>query len=263
MKLDKCALIIPSSVHVSARYTTLLDPGQRETQYLDSLSWFIRESPLTKIIVCDNSGYQYPTSLYELAETHHKKLELLSFSGNQALVQEYGKGYGEGEIMEFVMTHSHLIGEVEGFWKVTGRLKVVNIGKLLRQSRAAVNYFMPVSLLRPRFLVPRAARSCVEVRVYYVTKVFFREVLLDAYKEVRDDQTFFLEHAYYQAITQSITTATALNKGTGSRYHIRCFSTAPEITGQSGSNGWVFKERSWPKKLLIRLVSYLGYIRPV
>ncbi len=256
MTSDKCALIIPSSVHVSARYTTLLDPGQREAQYLDALSWFIRESPLTKIIVCDNSGYQYPKSFYKLAETHHKKIELLSFNGNNALVQEYGKGYGEGEIMEFVMTHSKLIKEVEGFFKVTGRLKVVNIAKVLRQSKATENYFMPVSLLRPRFLVPRAARPCVEVRVYYVTKEFFITVLLNTYKEVRDDHTFFLEHAYYQAIAHA-SDAGHIPAG------VRCFPTAPEITGMSGSNGWVFKERSWSKKLLIKLVSWLGYIRPV
>jgi hypothetical protein len=256
---DKCALIIPSSVHVSARYTTLLDPGQREAQYLDSLSWFIRESPLTRIIVCDNSGYHYPKSFYELADFHHKKIELLSFNGNSMLVQEYGKGYGEGEIMEFVMKHSLLLQEVEGFWKVTGRLKVVNFYKLLRQSKVTENYFMPVSLLRPRFLVPRAARRCVEVRVYYVTTAFFKRVLLTAYKEVRDDQTFFLEHAYYQAIVQSY----AASAGSGSATRVRCFPTAPEITGMSGSNGWVFKERPWPKKLLIKFVSYLGYIKPI
>ena len=259
MTSDKCALIIPSSVHVSARYTTLLDPGRREEQYMDALSWFIRESPLTKIIVCDNSGYQYPKSFYELAETHHKKIELLSFNGNNALVQEYGKGYGEGEIMDFVMTHSLLLQEVEGFFKVTGRLKVVNIAKVLRQSKATENYFMPVSLLRPRFLVPRAARPCVEVRVYYVTKEFFSTVLLNAYKGVRDDHTFFLEHAYYQAIAQSYTAST----GSCSATRVRCFPTAPEITGMSGSNGWVFKERPWPKKLLIKFVSYLGYIKPI
>ncbi|HEX9511840.1 MAG TPA: hypothetical protein VF939_15220 [Puia sp.] len=252
MILDKCALVITSSVYVSAKYTALLDPRQREGQYLDSLSWFIRDSPLTKIIVCDNSGYHYPASLYELAAAHHKEIELLSFSGNSALVKEYGKGYGEGEIMEFVMTHSLLLREAEGFLKVTGRLKVVNIDKVLRHSKASENYFMPVSLLRPRFLVPRAARPCVEVRVYYVTKVFFRDVLLTAYKQVRDDHTFFLEHAYYQAIAQSPAASS-----------VRCFPTAPEITGISGSNGWVFSERSWPKKLLIQLVSHLGYIRPI
>lgn len=251
MTPDKCALIIPSSVHVSARYTSLLDPRQREQQYLDSLSWFITDSPLTRIIVCDNSGYRYPGSLYELAAAHHKQLELLSFNGDNALVQEYGKGYGEGEIMEFVMTHSVLLREAEGFFKVTGRLRVVNIDKILRRSKASENYFMPVSLFRPRFLVPRAARPCVEVRVYYVTRAFFRDVLLTAYKEVRDDDTFFLEHAYYRAIARATPAS------------VRCFPVAPEITGVSGSNGWVFKERSWLKKLLIRLVSHLGYIRPV
>lgn len=251
MTPDKCALIIPSSVYVNARYTALADPQQREQQYLDALSWFIRDSPLTKIIVCDNSGYRYSSSLSELAATYHKQLELLSFNGNNALIQQYGKGYGEGEIMEFVMKHSRLLQEAEGFLKVTGRLKVINIDKVLLRSKASENYFMPVSLLRPRFLVPKAARPCVEVRVYYVTKTFFREVLLNTYKEVSDDHIFFLEHAYYQAIARS------------SAASVRCFPTAPDITGMSGSNGWVFKKRSLLKTLLIKIVSYLGYIRPV
>jgi hypothetical protein len=259
MKPGKCALIITSSVYVSARYTALSDPAERQRQYLDSISWFIRESPLTQIIVCDNSGYTWPVSLYELALTHGKKIELLSFTGNNSLVEQLGKGYGEGEIMEYIMTNSLLLGEVDGFLKVTGRLKLVNSKKLIAHCQADQNYFMPVSLLRPKFLVPKAARPCVDVRVYYVTKTFFLDVLLFAYKTVRDDQTFFLEHAYYQAITRAVNN----DFHAGPQPHVNCFPVAPEITGMSGSNGWVFRERSQPKKLLIRLVAKLGYIRPV
>jgi len=255
MDPEKCALIITSSVYVSARHTALIDPAERQRQYLDSISWFIQESPLTKIIVCDNSGFTWPLSLYGQAAAQGKKIELLSFTGNNSLVEQLGKGYGEGEIMAYIMTNSVLLREVDGFLKVTGRLKLVNSRKLLARCKPGNNYFNPVSLLRPRFLVPKAARPCVDVKVYYVTTDFFRDVLLSAYKDVRDDQIFFLEHAYYQAIARSISS--------GSPTRVTCFPIAPEITGMSGSNGWTLTERSLPKKLLIRLVARLGYIRPV
>jgi hypothetical protein len=253
MSPDKCALIITSSVRVSARYTALIDPVERKTQYIDSISYYIRESPFIKIVVCDNSGHRYPQSLILLARSLNKELELLSFTGEHQLVERYGKGYGEGEIMEYSMANSRLLKEVDGFFKVTGRLKVTNIARLLVMSKTTENYFMPISLLRPRWLVARAARVCVEVRAYYATKAFFREVLLTAYKEVRDDQTFFLEQAYYRAM---------INAPKWSK-RIHCFPVSPEITGMSGSNGWTFKEHSLPRQLLIRMGILLGYIRPI
>ena len=248
--MDKCALVITSSVHVSAPHTVLVDPEEREKQYNESISYFIRESPLTKIVVCDNSGYHYSESLHDLARAHNKEIELLSFQGNNELVANYGKGYGEGEIMQFVLSNSILVRGVEGFLKVTGRLKIINITGLLHRCNHWENYFMPISLLRPRFMVPKAARSCVEVRVYYTTKTFFREVLFNAHKQIRDKNTFFLEHAYHKAIEMSFV-------------KVKCFSVPPEIIGMSGSNGWMFKERSLLKKMLIKFVSFLGYIKPI
>ncbi len=250
MLLNECALIITSSVHVSAPNTVLTDPVQREMQYLESIAFYIEESPLVKIIVCDNSGYNYPESLYQLAALYHKEIELLSFTGNNDLVARYGKGYGEGEILEYILSNSILIRGVEGFLKVTGRLKLVNAASVLESCRPGKNYFIPVSLLRPRWLVPEAARPCVDVRVYYVTIAFFRQVLLAAYKKVRDHDIYFLEHAYHDALAAAPVKVT-------------CFSTAPELIGISGSGGWRQKERSWWKKRLVKLVSFLGYIRPV
>lgn len=250
MEWDKCALVVTSSVYVSAPYTALTDPLLRETQYLEALEFFITQSSLAKIIVCDNSGYRYPESLYRLTTSHKKEIELLSFTGNKELVTAYGKGFGEGEIMAFVMANSKLIQTVTGFLKVTGRLKVVNVDAVLQQCRHDQNYFMPISLLRPRFMVPKAARACVEVRTYYATVAFFNDVLLNAYKQVRDHDVYFLEHAYHDAIASSGIAVT-------------CFPAAPEVTGISGSNGWVMKERSRYKKILIKLVDVLGYIKPV
>jgi hypothetical protein len=250
MQWDKCALVITSSVYVNTRYTALLDAGERERQYFDSLEFYIRETPFQRIIVCDNSGYAYPQSMLRLAAEHHKQLELLSFTGDKPAMERHGKGYGEGEIMKFALTHSRLLEEVEGFLKVTGRLKLINTEKLLRKASHWQNYFMPVSLIRPRWLVPPAARPCVEVRIYYTTKDVFKNVLLDAYLTVSDDLTYFLEHAYHDALAASAV-------------KLQCFALAPEITGTSGSNGWSFRERPIWKKLLIRCILQVGYITPL
>jgi len=250
MSFDSIALVLPSSVIVSAPYTVLQDPVQRAGQYLDAISFYIRQSPFVRIIVCDNSGFVYPNALYQLAATHNKEIELLSFTGDTTLVNSYGKGYGEGEIMDFVFQNSRLLTKVEGVLKVTGRLKLINAARIMRNCKAGKNYFMPVSLLRPRFLVPKAAQPCVDIKTWYCTKHFFEEVLRFTYKTVRERDVYFLEHAYYTALKRS-----------GAK--IACFSPAPEFTGMSGSNGWLLKERSPLKKLLIRLSALAGYIRPV
>jgi hypothetical protein len=249
-KWDSCAIVITSSVYVSAPFTYLRDAGQREAQYMDALRSLIMDGPIGKIIVCDNSGYSYPGFLYGLAELYNKELELLSFKGDVEAVARYGKGYGEGEIMDFVWQFSHLIKRVEGFFKVTGRLEVANIRSMLKRSDLLLNYFMPVSLFRPRWMVPKAARPCVDTRVYYVTRDFFAHHLRPAYKEVREKEIYFLEHAYYKAIVQS-------------GVPVHCFNPPPEIVGMSGSNGWIFKERSPLRKLLLKVVAFLGYVKPI
>jgi hypothetical protein len=250
MQWDKCALVITSSVHVNTRHTILRDPGERERQYVEALLFFILETPFQRIVVCDNSGYAYPGVLRELAAEQGKQLEILGFTGDREAMERQGKGYGEGEIMAYILSHSRLLTEVEGFLKVTGRLRLTNAEKLLRKADHRQTYFMPVSLIRPRWLVPAAARPCVEIRVYYTPKAIFRDILLEVYREVSDDRTYFLEHAYHDALAASLV-------------KVRCFPTAPEITGMSGSNGWAFKERPGWKKLLIRGISYLGYITPI
>lgn len=250
MQWDKCALVITSSVQVNTRNTALRDPGERARQYFDALSFFICETPFQRIIVCDNSGFAYPLALQRLAGEHRKRLELFSFTGDKEAMERYGKGYGEGEIMAYVLSHSRLLTEVEGFLKVTGRLRLTNAEQLLREADHRQTYFMPISLIRPRWLVPRSARPCVEVRVYYTTAALFREVLLPAYRRVSDDKTYFLEHAYHDALAAS-------------PVNVRCFPIAPEIAGISGSNGWLFRERPYWKKLLIRGIFYLGYITPL
>jgi hypothetical protein len=243
------ALIITSSVFVTAGFTVLIDPDIRREQYMSSIEFFIKESVFRKIIVCDNSQFVYPASLQELAKMHQKEIELLSFKGDSELTRLRGKGYGEGEIMNYIFNNSNLLRSVDAFFKVTGRMTVKNVNAIIRFVKNKPCYFMSIPL-RPRFMKPDVQKYCVDTRFYYAKKAFFSEVLINAYNKVNDAAAHYLEHAYYDSIKQS-----SITPGN--------FIPVPEIIGVAASQGTVCKERSLIKKLVVNIMVLLRVVRTI
>ena len=56
-----------------------------------------------------------------------KEFEWISFQGNTTKTQEKGKGYGEGEIIEYAINHSQLLAKSKMLMKLTGRFYVKNM----------------------------------------------------------------------------------------------------------------------------------------
>ena len=172
---------------------------------------------INKIIFCENTGFVYDYAfLFELAKKYGKNLEVITFQGNYQLITKQGKGYGEGEIIKYVLDNSKLfIGSV-CFVKLTGRLIVENFDKIIRSSKDDLNYFFLPSLFRlkkDRFL-PSV--------FYKVNTQFFLNYMKDAYLDVNDSNNYKLEHAYFMKVYQ---------------HSPRYFKYYPYISGQSGSNG--------------------------
>ena len=142
-------LIITSTVSVNSCLTVLVDREIRLQQYIDSILFYLNAKVIDKIVVCDNSGFDYSELkfLSELACSNNKQIEFLNFKGSVNQIQEKGKGFGEGEIMKYILTNSKLFFEEEGsFLKVTGRLKVVNIDWVVKYLNPNINYFNAVNL---------------------------------------------------------------------------------------------------------------------
>ena len=190
-----------------------------------SLLIFLDSKEIKKIIVCDNSGFDY-SKIFKVKERiarSNKKFEFLKFNGSLSQIQEFGKGYGEGEIMTYVFKNSDLIKEDElSFIKITGRLKVINIDLILNTTKPLHSYFQSVNLN------PFVKFSKVDTRFYMCTKQLFKDVLQDSFHNVNDKEGYFLEHAYYHALTENKT-----------KYN--SFLFLPNFLGISGSTGQVFK----------------------
>jgi hypothetical protein len=217
-------LLFTSTVYVNAAHTSVVDPVLREAQYIESLTFWIKRPEIKKIIVCDNSMFLYPEWLRTLAEAENTKIEFLRFEGSSKMIMSRGKGFGEGEIIEHIFMHSKLFQSSTSFFKVTGRLKVLNLRSVLARFKNEKTYFL-LTNLRPK--VCRLSAQSIDTRFYYINKMQFERFLLKGYKEVNEANGVFLEHVYY-------------NKLRGN-HPFSPFFPVPRISGVSGSYGLEYK----------------------
>jgi len=224
--------------------TYLTDSRQREEQYIQSILFYLRSPGLAAIIVCDNSGFDYSenASLRDAVSTSGKEVEFLHFSAPDEGIREKGKGYGEGLLMAYVLRESKLLQRsADSFFKVTGRLTVLNLDTIAQKVRPGETYFDAVGLN------PFKNRKKVDTRFYYCNKTVFEAVLMNAFGAVDDLQGCYLEHVYYRALKEH---------GIG----FRRFVPPPVFDGISGSTGLPYSTGAF-KRLIKKILRYLSFWR--
>lgn len=195
-------------------FTTVIDSKIRLKQYLNVIEKLIVKSKFDIIIFCENSNYIYSyEEIYKLAEENKKKLEILRFQGSSEEILAKGKGYGEGEIIEYALSKSkYLKNKNDFFYKLTGRIYIENINSILREDKNLNNFF-----------IDSHKSKIVDTRFFKVNIEFYKNHLQNKYKEVNDYENNYLEHVFYKY----------LNK----KDNIYPFKIYPKYKGISGSTG--------------------------
>ncbi|MBD5464194.1 MAG: hypothetical protein HDR24_14270 [Lachnospiraceae bacterium] len=203
----------------------LRDEKERLRQYEESLCSIIDSKAFSRIVFCENSSYGTEKLLHlvDAAERKDIILELLSFQGNIEKACIHGKGYGEGEIMDYVFSHSEIASKEPYFVKITGRLKVDNIKDITAHLNQEKTYFN---------IPNRTRRDLYDTRIYGMPARQFKKLFLDAYEQVMDEQGIFLERVYTQVIQEN-------------RIKVTNFPRYPRIVGVSGSGGSVYGYTEW------------------
>ena len=112
-------LIITGCIKVNDNtpYVAVRDDRLRLDDYISTIKWAIESEVFDKIVFCDNSGYVYDDKeIQDLAKIRLKKFEWLCFQASPDLVNTYGKGYGEGEIIKYVLNNSKIISDSDYFF---------------------------------------------------------------------------------------------------------------------------------------------------
>lgn len=217
-------------------YTQLTETQERLRQYLESLEYAIENyTSITHIIFCDSTNYSFDyTSIVEKARQKNKILEIHSFLGNKEKVVQQGKGYGEGEIMKYLLQHSEALKRCDYFYKLTGRVVVKNFDALHHTS--SDSHFLCYHTINEE------KKNLVSTVFYKISKEMYLNRLQDAYQEVNDEQGYYLEMVYYQKLKDT---------------DLRSFKTFPIISGISGSTGMRYDIS--PNRLLIeRFLNAIG-----
>ncbi|HEY9183687.1 MAG TPA: hypothetical protein VIM94_00020 [Salegentibacter sp.] len=109
----------------SADVLAVKDPEIRKKHYLEAISFYLANTPY-KIVFSENSGNSLAGNFPE-----SNRLEFLTFHSPSSS-PDRGKGYKELEIIEYTLRNSGFIKDSSIILKITGRLKVLNINKIVR-----------------------------------------------------------------------------------------------------------------------------------
>lgn len=222
---------------ISVNYLKVRDEQDRLKQYIAGILFLIESKAFSKIVFCENSNYgtEKLTFLREKARKYQIELELISFSGDIEQTKLHGKGYGEGEIMRYVLQHSQLLKDEFYFVKITGRMKVNNINKIVSSMKDEKTYFNIPNL---------SQRGIYDTRIYAMPLEQFRTFFENNFDKVQDNKGMYLEHVYTQIIEEN-------------NIKVTNFPRYPRIIGISGSTGGEYTYTEWKCKIK-DVISRLG-----
>lgn len=218
-------LLLTSSVIVSAPFVKLSDPTKRVELTLESIKQWIRIAGDLNIVICDGSGYDFSNDVAE--RFPQAKIECISFKNDTEAVLAYGKGYGEGEIINYALTHSEYLRCSDYFVKCTSKLWVKNFPTIFNRWNSI--FQCQFGLEKPKS-IRNAKPHIVDTRFYIIKKDFYIEHFGNAYKNVRDQDGYYLENCFKDVILNKKFLASSI-----------LFFTTPLIMGVAGTSGEIYK----------------------
>ena len=121
----------------------LTNEEERLNQYKTTIRKYIEESLFTDIVFVENSGYDFNTQeILDISLQHKKRFEFIRMKLSQTQISSMlnkGKSYGESLLIDYAIKNSNLVKGCNEIWKVTGRLYIKNINKIVANSVEGVN----------------------------------------------------------------------------------------------------------------------------
>jgi hypothetical protein len=223
MKSSLPPILLPSCVIVSDHSVSLKDQDSRIRLTLESIEKWLAISPDLRLVICDGSNFDF--SKIVLEKFPAADIECLYFRNNAEMVKLHGKGYGEGEIVNYALRNSVTLGESDFFAKCTSKLWVENFLDCLACWNGRIlckGYFSDVfSFKKTRF-------DYVDTRFYLADKSFYLKYFDSTYFNVGGEQGLSLEHCFRDVILKE-------------NFSKVLFNVPPVICGVGGGAGTYYK----------------------
>jgi hypothetical protein len=185
-------LLLTSSVIAHDQSVNLKNTAARTQHAMESIDAWLRIAPDHALVICDGSGFDYSPLI--ASRFPGARIESLHFMNDANLVALHGRGYGEGEIVKFALSHSATIAAAGCFAKCTSKLWVENFkqclshwnGKLMLKG-VFLDVFSP--LKKSRF-------HHIDTRFYVASLETYRTFFIDAHLGIRKEAGYGLEECF-------------------------------------------------------------------
>lgn len=218
-----CVLLTASINPIGVSFLKRNDCQQRENDYIISLSNWLKHKK-TKIVFCENSGYDLSKIKNTIENSGHTNLEILQFCGNEKAAT-LGKGYSEVIIIEYALANSRAINDSTYILKVSGRNYIENFYQYEKWLDNKKEAFINVNLSKNL--------SFADSRFFGFKKEFFQRYLLEYKKYINDFENVFIEHALANATLQAIIDGNIWEP----------LPYLPRLNGFSGSSGYKIRQQ--------------------
>jgi hypothetical protein len=218
-------LLLTSSIFISAPFVKLADPKKRVEFTLESIKQWMKIVGDLNIVICDGSGYDFTKEVAKIFP--QSKIECINFKNDAKLVSAYGKGYGEGEIIQHALANSEYLNRSDYFVKCTSKIWVKNAPVIFKHWN---NIFQCQFGLASPKTFRNAIPQFLDTRFYIANKSYYMDYFSNAYKNVRDQDGYYLEHCFRDVVLN--------NKIQASRI---LFPTPPLLVGVSGTSGETYR----------------------
>jgi hypothetical protein len=208
------------------------EPAERQRDYEAALARWLAEPFVSRIIFCENSGFDLrrfslPSDRYHT----HPSLELLSYN-EPPFPGTLGKGYGELSTLRYVLENANSLEPDSFIIKVTGRYHVRNARKFYDFARNRPDVDVICDLSR--------RLTFADARIFGACCRFLRDYFCPLIDQVNDSEGVYLEHVLARAVHRGI--------AEGVRWELP--PCAPDIVGVSGTSGTWYART--PARRLVR-----------
>lgn len=181
-----CCVFLTATIAPPHSAVARNDPRLRLQDYLASLEFYLTLSSgiVDRILFVDNSGSDItPVEEFVRKRVTDKVVELISFEGNDHSVS-FGKAYGEFKLLDFGLNHTSLLSANDHFWKVTGRLKVLNLAAMVKAT--TTHYDVLCDLHNFPFVGTGKVfdNHWMDLRVFSCTQSAFKKLFSGKYEEL-------------------------------------------------------------------------------
>lgn len=224
-------LFLTACVHPKGMALTALQDGDvRLSQYLEAIKFYLKKYSF-KILVVENTEVDL-SSFFQL-EIKQGRLECLTFDGN-SFDRSWGKGYGEGLIINYAFSHSRFIRGCKYLIKVSGRHRVLNLNSIIMVSELFLNSNNNLVVCEVNPQTKSARSDC-----YIASKSFYEKYLNEDLKNCNDSKNIWFEHILYRCIY----------KACHGNFQFLYIPFALDQKGDSGTSGKQISKTRFRRKL--------------